>query len=209
MKRISLAAPAVRVSCIVGDVLFCCFGAVWLLLAFSVGALLVVALALALLVFYNVQVFRSAIRVDPAGRTLTLTGLQSRTDDVSAAAVVCTREARVGQQETRVIVLEDEAGAELCVITTLISLNKGYSCETIAKELAQALDIPFRPTVPLILYDREAKREERGRKQEEEKAARRRRKGRRGAGREEAPSGPDQEEKPPVNYDEEDDVPEQ
>lgn len=206
MKRILLAAPAVRVSCLVGDGLFCVFAAVWLWLAFSVGALLVVLLALALLAFYNVQVFRSAVLVDPVERTLTLTGLQGRTDDVSAADLVYTRQARVGQQDTRVIVVEDGAGRELSVITTLISLNKGYACETLARQLADALGIRFRPTVAPELYDREARREKDRRRQEQErqeKAERRQR--RRSARRGEPPQASAPPEAPPVNYDEGDD----
>ena len=80
MKKISLAAPAVRFGCVLGDVLIAGAAMFWLTLAFSWWALLVVALAGLLIGFYNVQVFRSVVFVDPGAKTVTLRGIQARTD---------------------------------------------------------------------------------------------------------------------------------
>ena len=192
MKTISLAAPAVRICCVIGDVLVAGAAVVWLVLSFSWWALLVAALAGLLLGFYNVQVFRSVIQVDPGTKTITLRGLQARTDRVEGAAQVYTREVSVNGQATRVIVVENGEGAVLSTISTLNTVNHGYASEIAALELAKALGAQFRPTVPPHLYDRKARRQYR----------REQRKGQPPA--EEAREAP-RSSAGPVNYDEGDD----
>ncbi len=195
MKTISLAAPAVRICCVIGDVLVAGAAVVWLVLAFSWWALVVVALAGLLLGFYNVQVFRSVILVDPEAKTITLRGIQARTDQVAGAALVYTREVSVNGQATRVIVVENGEGAVLSTISTLNTVDHGYASEIAALELAKALGASFRPTVPPHLYDRKARRQYR----------REQRKGQPPA--EEVREAPPSAE--PVNYDEGDDDPEE
>lgn len=141
MKRIALSSSGARISCVVGDLLFCGFALVWLWLSFHWWALLLVLLALALLVFYNVQLFRSAIRVDPVTRQITLTGVQNRTDDVSAARLVSTRLIPSGRQMVRAVVLLDGAGRDLTVLTPMAGGSGPEPCQTIASRLAQALDL--------------------------------------------------------------------
>ena len=111
MKKIPLAAPAARFGCVLGDVLIAGAAALWLLLAFSWWALLVTALAGLLVGFYNVQVFRSVILVDTETGTITLQGIQARTDQADGASRVYTREGSVNGQATRVIVVEGADGS--------------------------------------------------------------------------------------------------
>lgn len=207
VKRIPLSAPATRISCIVGDTLMAGFAAVWLALAPSWPAVLVTLFVLALACFYTIQVFRSAILVSPEEKSVTLTGLQTRTDDVSAAARVLTREVQEGQQTARVIVVEDGEGNELSVISTLNTLNHGYACEAIARQLAEALGVSFLPTVPAHLYDRQARREYQRQQQEQERETRRQKRARR---KKKIPpkQDPPTVQPPAVNYDEQDDEPE-
>ncbi len=207
VKRIALSSPAIRASCAAADLLLAGFAALWLIFAFSWLAVLVALCALALACFYTIQAFRSAILVFPEEKAVVLTGLQARRDDLSDAARVFTREARAGQQTTRVIVVEDGAGKELSVISTLNTLNHGYACETAARQLAEALGVSFLPTVPAHLYDRQARNEYQRRQQEQEREARRRKRARH---KRDSAAQPDQSNVPPptVNYDEQDDEPE-
>lgn len=202
MKKISLSSPAVRISCVAGDVLLGCIAAVWLIFSFSWPALLIILLAAALVCFYTVQVFWAAVLVDREHHTITLKGLQARTDDVSAAAKVFTREVSLEGRAVRVIIVADENGAVLSTISTLNTLNHGYATEIAALELANALGAEFQATVPAHLYDKQARRNYRRQQREEERQARSRRK----AGKAPAPEQP----APPqntVNYDELDDEP--
>ena len=141
MKKISLAAPAVRFGCVLGDVLIAGAAMFWLTLAFSWWALLVVALAGLLIGFYNVQVFRSVVFVDPGAKTVTLRGIQARTDQVAGASKVYTREVLVNGQTTRVIVIEGEDHSQLSIISTLNTINHGYASEIAAREVAGALGV--------------------------------------------------------------------
>ncbi len=186
MKKIMLSTPALRLCCAAGDAVLLALALAWQVLAFSWLSALAGLAALALMGFYTVLVFRTAALPDREGRTLTLTGIQDRVDGLAGAQVVYTRPARVGQLATRAIVIEDGGGSELSVITTLVTANQGYPCERLAQALAEALDIPFRPTVPAHLYDRGAKKE-----------YRRAQKARKNA-------SPAQDAPPPVNYDERD-----
>lgn len=206
VKRIPLSSPAIRASCAVGDVLLAGFAVVWLVFSFSWLAVLVTVFVLALACFYTIQVFRSAILVSPEEKVLTLTGLQARTDDVSAASRVFTRETQVGQQTTRVLVVEDGDGNELSVISTLNTLNHGYASEAAARQLAEALGVSFHPTVPAHLYDKQAKRDYQRQQQEQEREARRQKRARR---KKKTAPEPDQPtvQPPTVNYDEQDDEP--
>lgn len=194
MKKIPLAAPAARFGCVLGDVLIAGAAALWLLLAFSWWALLVTALAGLLVGFYNVQVFRSVILVDTETGTITLQGIQARTDQAAGASRVYTREVSVNGQATRVIVVEGADGSVLSTISTLNTINHGYASEIAALELAKTLGAEFCPTVPPHLYDRKARRQYR----------RERTKGRpleQKAGEAARPAGT-------INYDEADDGPE-
>lgn len=159
MKKLMLSTQALRVCCMAGDALMLALCAALLALAFSWLWLLAVLTLLAMLGAYTVLVFRTAAFPDREGRRLSLTGLQHRTDDLAGARVVYTRPAQMGQLATRAIVIEDGAGRELSVILTLVTANQGDPCERLAQALAEALDIPFRPTVPPWRYDRKAKRE--------------------------------------------------
>ena len=189
MKRISLAAPRTRIGCILGDVLVAAAVVLWLILAFSWWAALAAVLAAALMGFYSVQVVRSAILVDPGAKTITLRGIQARTDQAAGAARVYTREVSVNGQATRVIVVEDDGGKVLSTIPTLNTVNNGYISEIAALELARALGAQFCPTVPPHLYDRRARRQYRKEQ----------------AGRPAAGEGEGSPPAPHVNYDEEDD----
>ena len=160
MKKLPLSAPNVRRHCIILDAVLICPAAFWLFLAFSWPALLAVVCLLLLLGFYSVQVFSSAILVDPVEKTVSLQGLQQRKDDVSGAARVYTRETALSGRTTRVIVVADGDGRELSVIPTLNNANKGYGCEAVARELAGTLGVEFCPTVPACLYDKAARREQ-------------------------------------------------
>ena len=159
MKKISLAAPAVRFGCVLGDVLIAGSAMFWLTLAFSWWALLVVALAGLLIGFYNVQVFRSVVFVDPGAKTVTLRGIQARTDQVAGASKVYTREVLVNGQTTRVIVIEGEDHSQLSIISTLNTINHGYASEIAAREVAGALGVQFCPSISPHLYDRKARRQ--------------------------------------------------
>ena len=200
MNKIPLSSPAVRRCCIILDAVLVCLAAFWLFLAFSWPALLAVVVLILLVGFYSVQVFYSAILVDPVERTVSLQGLRRQKDDVSGAARVYTRETALNGQTTRVIVVEDKDGRELSVIPTLNNANQGCGCEAVARELAGTLGVEFLPTVPAHLYDKTARREQR-RQGEREREARRRRKevGRRAREPAEAPK---QEAAHAVNYDE-------
>ena len=189
MKKLMLSTRALRVCCLAGDVLMLALCTAVLTLAFSWLWLLVALTLLAMLGVYTVLVFRTAAFPDREGRRLSLTGIQHRTDDLAGAQVVYTRPAQMGQLATRAIVIEDGAGRELSVIMTLVTTNQGDSCERLAQALAEALDIPFRPTVPLWRYDRKAKREH----------LREQKRARKAPGPAEAPAA--------VNYDERDDEP--
>ena len=145
MKKLMLSTPALRVCCLAGDGVLLALALAWQLLAFSWLSALAGLSALALMGLYTALVFRSAAWPDPARRTLVLTGIQNRADDLTGARVVYTRPAQTGR--------------ELAVNATLITVNQGYPCERLARELAEALGIPFRPTVPAHLYDRKAKKE--------------------------------------------------
>ena len=160
MKKMPLASPAVRGCCIILDAVLACLAALWLFLAFSWPALLAVTALFLLMALYSVQVFCSAILVDPVERTISFRGLRQRKDDVSGAARVRTRETALNGQTTRVIVVEDGDGRELSVISTLNNANKGYGCEAAARELAGTLGVEFCPTVPAHLYDKAARREQ-------------------------------------------------
>lgn len=199
MKKIPLAAPSVRIYCVLADILIAGIAAVWLVLAFSWLALAVAGLAAALLIFYNIQVFRSAILVDPEGKAITLKGLQARTDDVSAAARVFTREVSLGAHVSRVIVAADGEGAELSVISTLNNINHGYVTEAAARELADALGVEFQETVAPHLYDRRARRTYEQQRREEARIARRQKR------QTPAPEDGTPPASGPVNYDELDD----
>lgn len=159
MKKLMLSTLALRVCCLIGDAVLLTLTLAWQLLAFSWLSALAGLSVLALMGLYTVLVFRSAAWPDPARHTLVLTGIQDRTDDLTGAQVVYTRPAQTGPLATRTIVVEDGGGRELSVIATLITANQGYPCERLAQALAEALEIPFRPTVPAHLYDREAKKE--------------------------------------------------
>lgn len=189
MKKLMLSTRALRAYCLAGDALMLALCAALLAVSFSWLWLLAALTLLAMLGAYTVLVFRTAAFPDREGRRLCLTGLQSRTDDLTDARVVYTRPAQMGQLSTRAIVIEDGAGRELSVIMTLVTARQGDPCERLAQALAEELDIPFRPTVPLWRYDRKAKRE-RLRAQKE---------ARKNPGAAEAP--------PAVNYDEQDDEP--
>ena len=141
MRRIALSSSGARISCVVGDVLFCGFAALWLRLSFRWWALLLVLLALAMLALYNIQLFRSAVLVDRSARTLRLSGLQNRTDDVSAARLVSTRLIPSGRQMVRAVVLTDETGADVCVLTPMAGGSGEEPCLTIASRLAQVLGL--------------------------------------------------------------------
>lgn len=185
MKKLMLSTPAMRVCCAAGDAVLLALTLAWQALAFSWLSALAGLAALALMGFYTALVFRSAAWPDPQRRTLTLTGIQDRTDDLTGAQTVYTRPAQAGQLATRVIVIEDGGGRELSVIATLITTGQGYACERLAQALAEELGLTFRPTVPAHLYDRKAKR---AHLQAEKERAR--------GGAAEAP--------PAVNYDEQD-----
>lgn len=159
MKKLMLSTPALRVCCLAGDAVLLALALAWQLLAFSWLSALAGLSALALMGLYTALVFRSAAWPDPARHTLVLTGIQNRADDLTGARVVYTRPAQTGPLAARAIVIEDGGGRELSVIATLITVNQGYPCERLARELAEALGIPFRPTVPAHLYDRKAKKE--------------------------------------------------
>lgn len=159
MKKLMLSTPALRACCLVGDAVLLTLALAWQFLAFSWLSALAGLSALALMGLYTVLVFHSAAWPDPARHVLVLTGIQDRTDDLTGAQAVYTRPARTGPLATRAIVIEDGGGRELSVIATLITANQGYPCEALARALAEALGIPFRPTVPAYLYDRRAKRE--------------------------------------------------
>lgn len=202
MKKLPLSAPNVRCHCIILDAVLAFLAACWLFLAFSWPALLAVVFLLLLLGFYSIQVFCSAILVDPVEKKVSLQGLQHRKDDVSGAASVYTRETALNGQTTRVIVVADGDGRELSVIPTLNNANKGCGCEAVARELAGTLGVEFCPTVPAYLYDKAARREQRRQDERERETRRRKEAGRRARGPAETP---EQEADHAVNYDEMDD----
>ncbi|MCD7844325.1 MAG: hypothetical protein LUG57_00400 [Oscillospiraceae bacterium] len=212
MKKISLSGQAVRLSCLIGDVLLAGIAGVWLWCAFSWLALLVIGAGAVLLAFYHVLVFRSAVLVEREEKRITLRGLQSRTDDVSAAACVFTEERTVDGHTTRVIQVADESGTILSSISTLSSIHQGYAAEVTAQALAEALGVEFRPTVPKHLYDRKARRayqreqEEKARQARRQKRQKRKNRKNRKNGQDAPQANDTAEDGPsPVNYDELDD----
>lgn len=180
MNKLMLSSPAQRAACLAGDLCIAALACVWLALAPAPAAVLAGAAAALLMGTYTYLVFSTAVRLRPEAHMIDLTGLQRRSDDLSAARTVFTRSARVGGLTTRVIVVEDGQGRELSVIQTLFTTRQGYGCEPLARRLAEGMGLAFRATVPVRLYDRKAAREARGRGEEDRRAA------------------------PPVNYDEQD-----
>lgn len=167
MKKIMLAPLFIRICCVISDALFLVIAIAWLTVRFSWIAVFILGLTAPLLCFYNIRIFGSAILVSKKSKTITITGIQKCTDDVSNASNIFTRETKIMGHTTRIIAIEDKNGDEILRITTLNNMNNGYACEKIARQLGQLLDIPFHATVPAHLYDiRERWRWKRKRHQE-------------------------------------------
>ncbi len=217
MTKIPLAGKTARLICVFVDLVLLAFVAFWLGFAFSWLALVVSVIFLIIAVFYTFFVFYSCVFVDSKNASLTLRGIVSRKDNIEGAKTVFTKEAGSGGGATRVVAVADCEGRELSVIPTLNNANNGYSNEYTAKKLAEALSVDFKATVPPELYDRaakkekqkhdeELKREERRLKKEKKRQAKARAMKPAGEEQNAAGNNPSDEQNPPVNYDEMDDL---
>lgn len=201
MKKVMLAPLFVRICCIISDAFFLMIVIVWLMTRFSWIAVLIVGLVATLLCFYNIQIFGSAILVSKKDKTITVTGIQKHTYDISNAYSIFTRETKIMGHTTRIIIIEDKKGEEISRITTLNNMNSGYACERVAQQLGQLLDIPFHATVPRYLYDAK----ERWKRQQQQK---RQKKSQEGRGPTASKNPENGQETRKQNYDEADDGPE-
>ncbi|MCE5234991.1 MAG: hypothetical protein LLF87_02945 [Eubacteriales bacterium] len=205
MKKFRLSDPASRVFCIAGDILLL-FAAALLLLSGSQSLVLLAAacgVLLLLLSVYTFFVFLSSLSIDPYQKIITL-ALPGRreTYDLKNAASAATRETRLEQHVSRALVFYDASGAEPCAIPTFVAGGDGAKAEPLAMAVAEALGLPFTPTVDAALYDKKARRLKQAAAREEERRMRAQRKAKKRGSDKKAPA-PTREET--VNYDEMDD----
>lgn len=101
----------------------------------------------AMLVFYIVNVLKSAVVAHPESKTLEVLGIPSYTVDLSNAALLQTLPRKTGRTMSRVLVFSDKDENILATVPTMFTSKQGILADPMAKELAQALDIPFRQNV--------------------------------------------------------------
>lgn len=131
-----------------------------------------VALIIAGLALYAVNVVKAALTPDPAGKTLHVDGFRKYDIDLNKVTRLETVSVKNGRTLSRALVFTDAQDEVVARIPTYFTSNEGVEAEPMAMELAQVLGLEFRANVPAWKYDEEARKihEEEVAQQEKEEA---------------------------------------
>ncbi len=124
--------------------------------------------------FYVVNLFLAACVPLSQGR-LEVKGLPNQILDLSQATSLETAAYQNGPIATRVLVFKDGNDAPVATVPTFFTSHQGAQAEPLAIELAQVLEIAFKPTLQVWEYDSEQRKEHEKELAAAEKAARRER----------------------------------
>ncbi len=150
MNKIGLSDTPTKIVCLSCDVIMVAV-AVGVFSLYQGRPVLFIALCAVVgvsLIYYTLGVFASGITVSEDKKQLKLRhGFSVETLDISELASVCTKPFSDGSNKTRVISLLRENGSQICYIKTYINMKDGANCETVAKQLAEAVGVPFVPSL--------------------------------------------------------------
>ena len=160
MKEFRLSTPGERLGSIAFSV-FVILGMGGLLLLFreNIGLLIVCGIATALLTLllgvYIYNVIRTVCIVDPEKKQLTYKGVGGKVYDLTNAVQLQTLSKRNGQTSIRTLVFSDEEDMIVAVVPTMFTYRQGMMAEPMAEEMAKALGIRFKRTIPEWEFDKE------------------------------------------------------
>ena len=117
-----------------------------------------VALVVAILVMYVLNVTKAACVPDLENQVLRVYGVRERTIDLNQVVQLETIPVKSGQVESRSLAFRDAEGKIVAIIPTYFTSKRGVQSEPMAKELAQVLNLKFQANVPLWEYDEEARK---------------------------------------------------
>lgn len=104
---------------------------------------------------------------------LKLQGLPEETLELSGAVCLETVPQKNGPVARRMLVFTDAQGTVVASVPTCFTRNQGAQAEPVARELAAAMGLRFRPSLEPWEYDPKARKEHQAQQEEQEKAARR------------------------------------
>lgn len=160
MKEFRLSTPGERLASITFSVFVVLgMGGLLFLLRGNTGLLIVCAIAASLLTLllgvYIYNVLRTTCIVDPEKKQLTYNGINGKVFDLTNAAQLQTLPKRNGQTTIRTLVFSDDDDMIVAVIPTMFTYRQGMMAEPMAEEMAKALGIRFKRTVPEWEFDKE------------------------------------------------------
>lgn len=175
--RLSSASERVTGVCISGLMLA---GIVLLLLALRgawLSFLLCAAVGLLLLAGIGIYIWNllCAACIPQGEGKLLVRGLPRYTMDLSGAVGLETAACKNGPMTTRSLRFTDENGEVVGTLQTFFTARQGAKAEPLARELAQALGLRFRPQLEPWEYDSAARKAHQRELDEQEKAARKER----------------------------------
>lgn len=107
---------------------------------------------------YVLSVWRSACEIVPGRARVVVRGLRTFPIDVSEAAGVSSQPFQMGSSGSRRIVFFGAEGEAIAAFATSFLTKQGALAEPAAREIAQALELPFIPSLQPWEYDRKAKK---------------------------------------------------
>lgn len=154
--------------------------ALLLLLLEDLTMLLITAAAVLLvsagLIYYCMNVVRTAVYPMPEEKKLRVEGVKNFTLDLEKVVCLETITVKNSQSVSRALAFTDAEGKVVGVVPTLFTSRQGVEAEPMAIELAQVLGLKFKANVPKWEYDEEARKlheEEVARQEKEDAKARR------------------------------------
>lgn len=117
-----------------------------------------VALIIAGLALYAVNVVKATVTADAQNKKLHVDGFRKYTIDLSNAVLLETVAVKNGRTQSRNLVFTDAQENIVARIPTYFTSNNGVEAEPMAMELAQVLGLEFRANVPAWEYDEEARK---------------------------------------------------
>lgn len=135
-----------------------------------------VALVSVGLIYYAVNVVKTAVVALPEEKKLRVEGIRNYEIDLTNAVRLETIPVKNSQSVSRALAFTDAKGEVVGVVPTLFTSRQGVEAEPTAIELAQVLGLDFKANVPKWEYDEEARKiheEEVARQQKEDAKTRR------------------------------------
>lgn len=117
-----------------------------------------IAVVVAILVLYIMNVAKAACVYDPETNTLKVMGFQERTIDLTKVTYLQTITVKSGHVEGRSLAFSNSNDEMVAIVPTYFTSNRGVLAEPMAKEMAADLGLEFIANVPAWEYDEEARK---------------------------------------------------